>query len=276
MRPEEIDWMRVGEPQQDGYDTLVAVTLAKQELPWQQQPLPARPHAFDGRVALRPWQSDMPLNPQLQPGAIEQPNLRRAEAYVKSVWPVAHRQFADLVAELAPVDLREPAGTPRFGSYSGHSPAPPFAIYVTSFDAFGTAESLVHEMAHIKLRCLGVQLESSCRLIFNPPSELYRSSLRAYPRPMTAVVHAFYSWLHITELDTRLAAIDPERALMRMARNCDWIETMAREIAAHIRADAAGDRFLLPLFAWAGRLLTRGRTLVRAADAASVATAEVA
>jgi HEXXH motif-containing protein len=277
MRPDEIDWTRVGEPQQDGYDTLVAAALAKQELHWQQQQ-PTPPHAFDGRVALRPWRPDIPLHPQLKPGALEQPNLRRAEAYVKTVWPEAHRQFADLVAELAPMDLREPADSTRFGSHSGHSPGPPFTIYVTCFDAFGTAESLVHEMAHIKLRCLGVQVESSRRLIVNPPSELYRSPLRAYPRPMTAVVHAFYSWLHITELDTRWAAVDPQRALLRMARNCDWIETMAREIAAHVRTDEVGEHFLPPLFAWAGRLLARGRALMRAADAgsAAAATAEVA
>jgi HEXXH motif-containing protein len=278
MHPDDIDWTRVGEPQQGGYDTLVALTLAKQELQWQLPPLPAPPHAFDGRIALRPWRSDVPLNPELRPGALVQPNLHRAEACVKSLWPVAHRQIADLVAELAPVDLRDPAGGLRFGSYSGHSPAPPYAIYVTCFDAFGTAESLVHEMAHIKLRCLGVQVESSRRLIVNPPSELYRSPLRANPRPMTAVVHAFYSWLHITEFDTRWAAIDPQRALTRMARNCDWIEAMAREIAAHVRTDEAGTHFLPPLFAWAGRLLARGRALVRAADAgsAAAATAEVA
>ena len=159
----------------------------------------------------------------------------------------------------------------RQRSSRGHSPTPPFAVYVTCFDAFGTAESLVHEMAHVKLRCLGVQVESSSRLIVNPPTELYRSPLRSYRRPMTAVVHAFYSWLHITELDTRWAEVDPERALMRMARNCDWIQAMAQEIRAHARTDEAGCRFLPPLFAWAERLLARGRALLQTADAGSTA-----
>jgi HEXXH motif-containing protein len=270
LTPDEVDWARVPEPQQDGYDTRLALALAMRELDWRQPP-PAPPHAFDGRVALRPWRPDTALNPQLVPGRTDHPNLLRAEACVKRAWPVAHRQFAELVAELAPMDLREAADGPSVGSFSGHSPAPPFAIYVTCFDAFGTAESLVHEMAHIKLRSLGVQVESASRLIVNPPSELYRSPLRSQRRPMTAVVHAFYSWLHIPELDTRWAEFDPHRALMRLARNCDWIEAMAQEIDAHIRTDDAGARFMPPLFAWAGRLLTRGRELVQAADAGPIA-----
>jgi HEXXH motif-containing protein len=271
MRADEFDWARVAEPQPDGYDTGVALALAKCELAWEPPPAAAEPHAFGGRVALRPWRFDVPLDPALAPGALDDPNLCRAEACVKIAWPLLHRQFAALVAELAPMDLRGGAGPGRVGSYSGHAATPPFAIYVTCFDAFGTAESLVHEMAHIKLRCLGLQVESAARLIVNRPAELYCSPLRSYPRPMTAVFHAFYSWLHITELDLRWAETDPHRALRRLARNCDWIEAMGREIAAHVRTDAAGGRFLPPLFAWAGRLLTQGRALLRAADAVVVA-----
>lgn len=265
MSPDDVAWARVAEPQQDGYDTRVARALAEQEFGWRRPPVPAPPHAFDGRVALRSWPSDIPLNPELKPGRLEHPNLRRAEACIRNVWPVVHRQFADLVAELAPVDANDSASDSHIGSCSGHSPAPPFAVYVTCFDAFGAAESLVHEMAHVKLRCLGVRVESSSRLIMNPPSELYRSPLRSYPRPMTAVVHAFYSWLHLTELDVRWADVEPRRALMRLARNCIWIAAMAQEIQAHVRTDEAGRRFLPPLFAWAERLWTRGQTLLKAA-----------
>lgn len=275
MTPDVVDWTRVSEPQPDGYDTRVALALAQQDFQWQRPPAPSLPHAFDGHVALRAWRPDIQVHPLLVPGSAEHPNLRRAEACVKSVWPDVHRQFAELVAELSPMDLREPAADGLIGSYSGHSPGPPFAIYTTYFDAFGAAESLVHEMAHIKLRCLGVQVESSTRLIVNPPSELYWSPLRAHRRPMTAVLHAFYSWLHITELDTRWAAVDPGRALLRMGRNCDWIAAMAREIQTHVRVDDAGRDFLPPMFAWAERLLTRGRALLREA-AADTSSAKVA
>jgi HEXXH motif-containing protein len=272
MSPDEIDWGRVAEPQQDGYDTRVALALAERELGWRAPASPAPPHAFDGRVALRALRSEIQVNPLLEPGPLAHPNLRRAEACVKRAWPIVHSQFADLVPELAVMQLREPAST---GSYSGHAPAPPFSVYVTCFDAFGAAESLVHEMAHVKLRCLGVQVESSTRLILNPPSELYRSPLRPYPRPMTAVVHAFYSWLHLTELDARWAEVERERALLRMARNCCWIQAMAHEIQAHARTDEAGERFLAPLYAWAERLWMRGRALLQAADAESAVASNV-
>jgi HEXXH motif-containing protein len=273
MSPHEVDWTRVAEPQHDGYDTRVAQALAGRELGWRAPPPPAPPHAFGGRVALRAWRADAALNPALAPGSPDSPNLGHAEECLRRAWPLAHRQFAALVAELAPMDLREPESTTRIGSYSGHAETQPFAVYATCFDAFGTAESLVHEMAHVKLRLLGMQVESSTRLILNPPSQLYRSPLRPYPRPMTALLHAFYSWLHIVELGARWAEVDAERALMRMARNCDWIEAMALEIQAHVRTDEAGRRFLLPMFAWAGRLLRRGRGRLRSAGAEATAGA---
>jgi len=275
LKPHDVDWSRVCEPQQDGYDSAVALALAERELGWQRPPPPQPPHAFDGRVAVRAWRPDIPVNPLLGPGSADDPNLDEAEACVKRAWPLAHLQFGALIAELAPMNLREAPGRGTIGSHSGHSPEPPFAIFTTCFEAFGAAESMVHEMAHVKLRCLGLQIESSSRLILNPASELYRSPLRHYPRPMTAVLHAFYSWLHITELDIRWAKIDPDRALLRMARNCDWIEAMAREIQAHARTDDAGSSFLPALFAWAERLLSRGRALL-AVEETQLRTAEVA
>lgn len=267
VRLGEVDWARVAEPQQDGYDSGVALALAEREWGWRAPAPPEPPNAFDGRVALRTWRASEPISMALSPGNLGHPNLPRAEACVRRVWPAAHDQFARLVAELAPMNPCEQGRSGRIGSISGHSAALPFAVYTTCFDAFGTAESLVHEMAHLKLHCLGVQVESSLRLILNAPSERYRSPLRSHPRPMTALVHAFYSWLHITELDVRWAEVEAWRALMRLERNCLWIRAMAQEIVTHARTDEAGRLFLAKCFAWGGRLVLRGRALLDSAKA---------
>lgn len=272
MSPDDIDWARVCEPQQSAYDTSVALGLAERELNWLPPPHPTPPHAFDGRVALRTPRPDVVLSPLLGPGPLDHPNLRWAETCLKTAWPAVHQQFAALIAEIALMDVRQPSGGARTGSHSNHIATPPFAIYVTFFDAFGAAESLVHELAHIKLHCLGVQIESSSRLIVNLPTELYRSPVRSYGRPMTAVLHAFYSWLHITELDIRWAAVDPQRAVLRLRRNCEWIKAMAREIAAYARTDAAGAQFLPALFAWAKRLVTQGQALLHEVNSGSFAS----
>jgi HEXXH motif-containing protein len=156
------------------------------------------------------------------------------------------------------------------GSCSGHNVRRPFTIYVTHFDGFGTAESMLHEMAHIKLRCLGVQVENCSRLIVNHPSELYASPLRSFKRPMTAVVHAFYSWLHLTELDVRLAQYDHARACLRLRRNCEWIDQMLHEIRSNVRLDGEGEAFFMPLYAWADRLLGQGRSLIESNSTSKV------
>jgi len=261
-----VDWARVAQPQEDGYDTAVALRLAEAELRWRKPAGPAQAPVFcDGQVALRPWPDEETPGKHLVPGRLDHPNLARAAGYVKALWPAAYRQFTALVAACYPLTLRDCDESTSIGSCSGHDAQVPFTLYVTCFEAFGTAESMVHEMAHIKLRCLGVQSESSTRLVRNDPDELYVSPLRAFRRPMMAVAHAFYSWLHLTELGTRFAALDAPRARLRLARNLGWIAQMEGEIKAHARLDEAGERFFGELYGWSRRLHARGRTLLEAA-----------
>jgi HEXXH motif-containing protein len=147
------------------------------------------------------------------------------------------------------------------GSCSGSVSNRPFAIYVTYFDAFGAAEAMLHEMAHIKLRCFGVLVESCSRLILNKAPELYVSPVRTFKRPMTAVVHACYSWMHLTELDLRLMAVHPPRARLRLQRNCQWIAQTSHEIRTNIRLDPEGAAFFEPFYAWADRIIDKAREL---------------
>jgi len=260
-----IDWRRAALPQEDGYDTTIALRLAERERGWRRPPPPAAPAFCDGEVALRAWPDDEVPGKHLAPGELAHPNLERAAGYIRRLWPAAYRQFTRLVAECNPMRLTQGDEAKSFGSCSGHNGHRPFTMYVTYFDAFGTAESLVHEMAHIKLRCFGVQPESSTRLVRNHPDELYVSPLRTFRRPMMAVTHAYYSWLHLTELGIRLAPVEPQRARMRLARNLQWIAQMEREIRAYARLDAPGGRFFRELFGWSARLAERGAPLLEAA-----------
>ncbi|HTT41394.1 MAG TPA: HEXXH motif-containing putative peptide modification protein [Burkholderiales bacterium] len=263
--PPQVDWSRMAEPQEDGYDSAVTLALARDEQGWRKADAPDPPTFCDGRVALRLWPFDEVPGKDLVPGPVEHPNLVKAEEYVKTLWPAAYRQFAALVSEVYPMTLRDCDEKRSIGSCSGQNAHRPFTLYVTTFDPFGTAESLLHEMAHIKLRCVGVQVESCTRLILNDPAELYVSPLRSFKRPMTAVAHAFYSWLYLTELGVRLADRDAKRAFLRLPRNFQWIEQMRREIRTHARLDDAGREFFERLYAWADRLLLRGRALAQTA-----------
>lgn len=257
-----VDWTRMAAPQAGGYDVETALGLARDEQKWKQPSRIKPPTFFEGRVGIRPW----PFGPldvsTLVPGELDHPHLGQAEEHLRRLWPDAYSAFQHLIVGVYPIhDTAHVPGDGTIGSSSGHSVQRPFTVYATYFDPFGTAEAFVHEMAHVKLRCLGVQIESATRMIQNDPSELYVSPLRSYKRPMTAVVHAYYSWLHITELDARLAEHDLDRAMTVFGRNLARVEQMREEIARHVRTDEAGDAFLAACSAWADTLTARGESL---------------
>jgi HEXXH motif-containing protein len=256
-----VNWARASVPQDDGYDTEVVLAHARREQGWRRPEAIEAPSFCDGRVGLRLWSFGEVPNPSLTPGPVEHPNLVTAEDHVRTLWPAAYEQFTRIVSDVYPMTLHPVPGNggASVGSCSGQTSHRAFSMYVTYFDPFGTAESMVHEMAHIKLRCLGIQVESRSRFILNSPAERFVSPLRSYTRPMTALLHAFYSWLHLTELGLRLMPRDPVRARARLDRNCRWIEQMLQEIRTHVRLDEAGAAFVLPLYAWAEQLLARGR-----------------
>src|SRR5205807_5202222 len=89
------------------------------------------------------------------------------------------------------------------------------------------AEAFVRELAHQKLRALGVSQESAWRLVTNGPAELFPTPLSTcVARPMTSVLHALYSLLYVVELDLRLIAVEAdspvrEHLLRLLRRNVD-------------------------------------------------------
>src|SRR6185295_7197196 len=131
------------------------------------------------------------------------------------------------------------------------------------------AEGIVHEMAHHKLRMLGVDFEDSIRLVKNDPTALYPSPIR-YDclRPMSAVLHAQYSYTYIAQLDIMVVrgGIDRRRDQVIVERSLAVIlpklEFGRRIIAAEAIADAAGNEFLPALLNWVDRIIAEGYWLL--------------
>ena len=123
-------------------------------------------------------------------------------------------------------------------------------------NALGFAQALIHEMAHQKLRALGVSIETAERLIANDPSQRFESPIRKdQTRPMTAVFHAQYSFIHVTALDLHmLAAAQTEREwqhiLMLPARNVPRMQEGYEEVSRHIETYAAGRLFVDAFMKW--------------------------
>lgn len=202
---------------------------------------------------------------------LNHPNLEAA-ARLLARWPVAAAQFKALIDTVYPYTSPEQArlGQLALGS-SSHSYEDDFGgIHVTVDCALGLAQALVHEMAHQKLRALGVSFESAARLIVNPPSQRFESPIRKdCLRPMTAVFHAQYSFIHVTALDLAMLATatdehEQQLILMLLARNVPRMQAGYAEIEQHIQVDAAGAQFLAAFMSWSAEVIRKGEAVLQA------------
>jgi HEXXH motif-containing protein len=125
-------------------------------------------------------------------------------------------------------------------------------------------------MAHQKLRVLGVSFESATSIVGNDPRNLYVSPIiKDRLRPMTAVLHAQYSYVHVTALDIRIleAEHDPcrceaigRRLGVNLARIKEGLETLRN----HLDPGRHGEEFMRGMFAWTERTIGTGERLLQA------------
>jgi ADP-heptose:LPS heptosyltransferase len=271
-----IDWRRLAEPQSDGYDTDITLHLAMtttseiRRQPYQRRPVGDGPTIFDSAVAVRHVTTECPYDYPIINGPLDHPNMGRAESLVRH-WPVVYRQFQRLVDSFHP--LWE-ASVPIEGDHapllscSEASEAHFGSIMATVLNPLMLAEAFVHEMAHQKLHALGVSLESARRLVRNPADRLYKSPvIRDRLRPMTAVLHAEYSFLYITELNIKIyeeetAPASRDAVVQLLAGNLPRIEEGLEELVDHLETDAEGAAFFEGLGSWVERVIRRGREIL--------------
>jgi len=126
-------------------------------------------------------------------------------------------------------------------------------------------------MAHQKLRALGVSFESARRIVANSPSEQFESPIRKdRKRAMTAVLHAQYSFIHVTALDLKMLAEpsserERQHILMLLARNVPRMKSGYEVLAQNIKTDEAGRLFIDAFLKWSCAVLQQGQAELDAA-----------
>jgi HEXXH motif-containing protein len=197
---------------------------------------------------------------------VDHPHIRRAEELLE-VWPEVWRQFQRQIVAFYPLRFRGSLRGP--GSASHGFSSMPGTLCATVDHPLGLAQALVHELAHDKLRALGVDLESATALICNDPRALYASPVvTTEPRPMTAVFHAEYSFIHVTELDIRLYEardrfdFDLGELLDLLERNVVRMEAGYDVVERNIEVDEAGATFVAAFLRWARRAIDGGREIL--------------
>ena len=270
-----IGWERLAAPQDDGHDTAVILRLAALHHPGHEvvrahSLAGARVRVCDGQVAVRHVDDPCPRAPDYQHGPLDHPVLARALALLER-WPAVARQLPRIVHTISPmVEAARPDATwPALRGSASTSRSSQFGVvWVTTQDPAATAQALVHEMAHNKLFALGLELEASTRLIKNPVDDLYDSPIRTdRKRPMSAVFHAQYSFMHVTALDVAMLAGETDPAMRDhlaglLRRNLERMAAGQREIAAHVETDTEGAVFVAAFLAWTTQVLASGRALL--------------
>ena len=182
-----IDWARMSEPQPDGRDTATLLALDRASRASTTSPEPG-PTVCDGRVALSCEGPLMPSPPYVAVAGTPEV-LARAIDYVGR-WPAMAAQWPQIVRVIQP--FTDPVGGGPLRSSSHSVDTRPGVIALTVDCPLATAQAIVHETAHLKLRIMGVRNEAADRIVINRPEELYESPvviemLRPFTRAREAV-----------------------------------------------------------------------------------------
>lgn len=269
----DIDWTRVAEPQPDQYDTEVTLRRLRSSRGLSSPPpLGEALTIFDGAVEIRPAEGPYLHMEGLASATLSEERvqkIRLAESYVRQ-WPAAFDQFKALMHTFYPIrdvkGSRIPPGSKGSISHAFQSHIGTMCASIE--DPVCLAQAFVHEMAHNKLRALGIMVESAQEFITNDPKNLYPSPiLIGTPRPMTAVFHAEYSFIYVTQLDLMLLANDPEKELrdyvmVLLKHNVSRMEPGLELIRDKIQVDSIGRPFVDGFIDWAQRAIDEGRRIL--------------
>ena len=271
--PLKVSWAHVGVPHSTGYDSAVILHLAATagRLSQSSHGNMRRATPFLG--------SDVTLRRcvQLPPGLLDATPSRRCIEHaceLLSRWPEAHIQARLLLrhvhpARFAVADLEGAPGNQT--SMCGSSLKQLGVLWTTTECPISLVENIVHEMAHQKLAILGVDIHHATRLVKNPAALCLSPVILDRLRPISAVLHAQYSFLHVAELDIRMlqqATIGAEQARIasKLSLNIRRVALGQATLRLHCKTDRAGRTFLNVLSQWADSISQRGHALLRLAD----------
>jgi len=254
-------WRRLAAPQADLYDVEVVLTAAAMRA---SAPVPSRSAASP--IAIELIYPDSELRAVAGDDFVDaepsHPSIAEATDLL-AAWPAGREHVERLIRRLHPaVDVRRPRVLPATTIVSAsHSSERRFGtLWAAVNSPVGLAQSIVHELAHHKLRALGLSAGDARAIVANDPGDLFPSPLVAWPRPMSAVVHAHYALLHVLALDVALfASADVARdALARSAAtHAAKLDQSARVIRRHAIVDAVGVSFMEGMWEWMESVLSQ-------------------
>ena len=245
MSIEMIDWKRLAKPQKDFYDTEFFLLLAKEK---NHSPDGLKVDQFstvcDGTITVGYFEQNI-MTPPRYKKPNDFTNLNEGIKYLES-WDEVYGQFKKITKCIHPLvdtEIQEEYLDLAIGSSSFSQSLPFGYICATVDNSIGFAQALVHEMAHHKLRTIGIYETNADGVILNPKERKFRSPINMYYQDLiTNIFHDLYTYNHIVNLDIKLIAKEnspdtKDTLLQLLAKNFIKLEFAFNEIKDEIIFD---------------------------------------
>ena len=174
-------------------------------------------------------------------------NIQRAEDLIRGVWPEEARDIAEVVGVVVPFAAASNVHSAfTVSSRQG-------AVFIGDAPPMVTAEMLLHEKAHVKLR----QLQKLDPLLVDPFDETLKVPVpwRPDPRPIPGIFEGLYVFTHVAEFAARHARASGDEAARR--RHREVVKDLERAhdvIRSHANLTPTGAEVLSGLNSWMDEL----------------------
>lgn len=260
----EIDYDRILQPQEDGYDIKVFQEIKKSKgyIPVD---YPSSMVKFHGKVAVLP-PSEHAVD------YLNNINFERIANYYSAAWGLGYNNVRQLVDAYIPnIDPNTNFSGQHDGEEFGHPGAWGIMSSLVTHDPAATLANLVHELMHWKLVALGFGLRANTffpttqEFILNHESELCWSIVNSYAdtaqpavgnkptnRPVSASLHAYLSFLGVAYTHTQVLKIDPnnDESQWRMKRWGSRFDKCLDEIWKVGKFTPKGQRLMIGVAKW--------------------------
>ncbi|TMO84321.1 aKG-HExxH-type peptide beta-hydroxylase [Pseudoalteromonas spongiae] len=263
----KVMWDKMARPQIDEYDSFVTLQLAAINMRKNgsnSNITSSQIYFADNSVEIGYITENAPgtpfnINAQLK----MHDNIISAENYLRN-WKTGFNQFKRIINTFHPMTspkLQECEFGLGLGS-SSHSLQNTFGkMYATIYDPLGLAQAFVHELAHNKLRALGINNDRAKDFILNSDQELYFSPVVNTDRPLPAILHATYSFTYVLALDIAILnhsnCESTNRIISKLLqKNSSIVSYGLNTLKANLNLTEIGYEFLEGFYSWANELLS--------------------
>lgn len=267
----EIDYSRILEPQEDGYDIQVYKHI-KQQKGFVKKEFTNITKKFDNKLYIHSWESARLPSPMVPSNS---PLINNVEREAKTITPLEYRMLTELVDVLTPIECI------NGNEYSCQHAAIPYpnawiVMAPVTNDAAITVRNMCHEMTHWKFTTLGFgkgctpevfdMLEHDNQFVLNPIDELHHSIVNSYAdtaqasvghkasgRPISASIHAYGSFLIEAQVALRFAKHNPQKYYKWFAYSKKWGSRLDESMDALMkgaRTTPKGAQLLLGMYKW--------------------------